>query len=139
MRSILRHGADAVGQEPDAALAAVLRVVPGSLVQTVVAAHRRPKQRQRKLPLALLVLLVLAMSVYTQEALAVVFLRVVAGRRAVAPDPAAGLVSRSARCQGRGRLGARPLVALFHAVARPLAGPQTPGAWLWGLRLVALD
>ncbi len=44
-------------------------------------------------------------------------------------------------CQARYRLlGARPLAALFHRVcAEPLATSTTPGAFLFGLRLMALD
>jgi hypothetical protein len=37
------------------------------------------------------------------------------------------------------RLGARPVVALFHQVCRPLARAQRPGTFLFGLRLMALD
>jgi hypothetical protein len=36
-------------------------------------------------------------------------------------------------------LGFEPLQALFARVARPLAGPATPGCWLAGRRLVAID
>jgi len=41
-------------------------------------------------------------------------------------------------CQARYRLGARPVVALFRRLCRPLATPATPGAFLFGLRLLAL-
>ena len=36
-------------------------------------------------------------------------------------------------------LGAEPLEVLFARVARPLAGQDTPGCWLAGRRLVAID
>lgn len=39
----------------------------------------------------------------------------------------------------RYQLGARPLVDLFHTVCIPMTTPQTPGAFLFGLRLVAID
>ena len=42
-------------------------------------------------------------------------------------------------CQARYRLGARPVVALFRRLCHPLATPATPGAFLFGLRLLALD
>jgi hypothetical protein len=44
-----------------------------------------------------------------------------------------------ALCQARYRLGARPLVELFRRVCKPLATSATPGAFLFGLRLMALD
>ena len=131
----------AAGRERPAAqqLAVVTAALPPGVIEAVVGPYQRPEQRCRKLPLATLVLVVLGMSLYTQSALAVVYRRVVGGlhrRRGVGDD---GLVSRSALCQGRARLGVRPLVALFRQVVRPLATQQTPGAFLWGLRLLAVD
>ena len=49
------------------------------------------------------------------------------------------LPSKSAIFQARDRLGAEPLKRLFDRVARPLATDVTPGAWLAGRRLVAID
>ncbi len=49
------------------------------------------------------------------------------------------LPSKSAIFQARARLGAEPLEGLFRRVARPLATVGTPGAWLAGRRLVAID
>jgi hypothetical protein len=39
----------------------------------------------------------------------------------------------------RYQLAARPLVALFHEVCQPLATETTPDAFLFGLRLMAID
>ncbi len=52
-----------------------------------------------------------------------------------------GLVvpSSPALSRARQRLGARPLELLFERCRRPLAGPGTPGAFAFGLRLVAWD
>jgi hypothetical protein len=47
--------------------------------------------------------------------------------------------SKSAIFQARARLGSEPLAALFERVARPIGGDQTPGVWLAGRRLVAVD
>jgi len=47
--------------------------------------------------------------------------------------------SKSAIFQARSRLGFEPVRDLFTRVARPLAGPDTPGSWLGGRRLVAID
>jgi len=49
------------------------------------------------------------------------------------------LPSKSAIFQARDRLGAAPVEALFARVARPLAEEGTPGCWLAGRRLVAID
>ena len=52
------------------------------------------------------------------------------------PDPTPTSAAFTYR---RYQLGARPLAALFHSICRPLATPNTPGAWLCGLRLMAFD
>jgi hypothetical protein len=62
----------------------------------------------------------------------------VPGLRLFWPDPDSTLATKSAISQARYRLGARPVVALFHQVGQPLATAQMPGAFLGGLRLMAL-
>ncbi len=49
------------------------------------------------------------------------------------------LPSKSAIFQARARLGAEPVEALFRRVAEPIAVVDTPGSWLAGRRLVAID
>src|ERR1043166_8958615 len=46
---------------------------------------------------------------------------------------------RNTLCKARRRLGVAPLRYLFGQVARPLATPETPGAFYHGLRLVGVD
>ena len=47
--------------------------------------------------------------------------------------------SRSALCLGRQRLGSEPLRQLHARVVRPLATPETPGAFYRGLRRMGVD
>lgn len=49
------------------------------------------------------------------------------------------LPTSPALTRARQRLGARPFELLFGLCRRPLAGPGTPGAFAFGLRLVAWD
>jgi hypothetical protein len=49
------------------------------------------------------------------------------------------LASKSAITRARIRLGVAPLKELYQRVSRPLATPETPGAWYRGRRLVSLD
>jgi hypothetical protein len=49
------------------------------------------------------------------------------------------LATKSAIFQARSRLGSEPLEVLFSKVATPLATKRTPGAFLGGRRLVAID
>lgn len=139
MQAITQRASGAAADDLAQQMAVLSQAIPLKTVLAVAARSTGPTQRRRKLPMATLLLLVLTMSIYTQEALEVVFLRLTAGRRAGEPEEATGTVSRSALCRGRQRLGVRPVVALFKQVARPLATPATPGAFLFGLRLLALD
>jgi hypothetical protein len=65
--------------------------------------------------------------------------RLVAGLRQLWPDTRELRVSKSAISQARHRLGAQPLVSLFRRVCQPLATPDTPEAFIFGLRLMAVD
>src|SRR5450755_1229887 len=120
-------------------LEALERVVPPAQIQAAAAAATVPTVRRRKLPADVTVLLCLAMSLWTHEALAGVLHKLVHGLRLFWPDPDIALAGTSAISQARYRLGARPLVALFRQVCRPLATEQTPGAFHCGLRLMAID
>ena len=89
-----------------------------------------------------MVILCVAMNLYTNDCISHVFFRLLSRVRWLLADPTtAPHVSKGALCQARYRLGARPLVALFKRVcSKPLAEPETvPEAFLFGLRLMALD
>lgn len=108
-------------------------------VAAVVEAEGVREQRRRKLPASLVVLICVAMNLYASDALSHVVYRLLHGLRWLWPDPAALRVSKAALCQARYRLGARPLGTLFHQVCHPLAQSTTPGAFAFGLRLMAID
>jgi hypothetical protein len=121
------------------ALEALERVMPTEVLQAAARMADVPTQRRRKLPAAVTLLLCVAMSLWTQQALDVVLHKMTHGLRLFWPEPDLTLASTSAIAQARSRLGARPLVQLFRRVCPPLAHAQTPGAFCCGLRLMALD
>ncbi len=121
------------------ALNALARVVPAATVAAVLAECGATGRRTRKLPGLVTVFYRSAMNLHAGDCLAHVFRHLVRGLRWLWPDPAALRVSKGALCQARYRLGARPLALLFRRVCRPLATVETPGAFLFGLRLMALD
>jgi len=139
MGFIARQGDTATPFTDAMALEALERVVPPDLIQAAAAEAAVPTQRRRKLPSDVTLLLCIALSLWTREALPVVLHKMTHGLRLFWPDPEVALASKGALSQARYRLGARPVVALFHHVCRPLATPQTRGAFLCGLRLMALD
>jgi hypothetical protein len=118
---------------------AVTRVVSTAAIEAVLAEHGPPGTRARKLTPALTVLLVIAMSLYTQLSLAHVLRRLAAGLRYIWPGADNVLAGDAAISYRRHRLGVRPMRALFQRVCQPLAGPQTRGAFLGDLRLMAID
>jgi hypothetical protein len=114
-------------------------IVPKQVVRHVIEEHNATEKRCRKLPAELTLLLTVGMGLFPHDALNRVLYKLVKGLRYIWPgsgfDPATG----SAICQARYNLGARPVVGLFRRVCKPLASPDTPGAFLFGLRLMAID
>jgi Insertion element 4 transposase N-terminal/Transposase DDE domain len=120
-------------------LAAVEQAVPLAEVQAVLAETGVCEQRARKLSMLVTVLVTIAMNIYSRASIGEVMRKLAQGLRYIWPDPDYALPNDSAISQRRYQLGARPLVALFHRVCQPLATPATSGAFLFGLRLMAID
>jgi hypothetical protein len=91
------------------------------------------------LTLALTVWLVVGLHLYPTVSIAGVLRKLARGLRFIWADPALSLPGESALAYRRAQLGARPMVTLFKHVCQPIATPQTRGAFLFGLRLMALD
>jgi len=119
-------------------LDSLAHAVPMSEVQAVVAEYA-PPCRERKLNAALTIWLVIAMNLYTHLSIGHVLRKLASGLRYIWPDPDYVVAGDSAISYRRYQLSPRPLVALFHRVCRPIATPQTRGAFLFGLRLMAID
>jgi hypothetical protein len=139
MGFIARHHAAPTPFTAAIALEALERVLPAEVIQAAATGADVPTKRRRKLPNDVTLLLCVAMGLFAQHAMDVVLRKMVQGLRLLWPEPDIARARKSAISQARSRLGARPVVALFHRVCRPLATVQTPGAFLFGLRLMALD
>lgn len=135
MGSMIRGGAV---EAAELSVEALGRVLDPAVVADAVDGCGARERRRRKLPAALVLVLCVALNLYAAEPVPEVFRRLVQGLRGRWPAPARR-ASKGGLCQARYRLGARPLVALFRRVCRPLAAPATPGAFLFGRRLVAAD
>ena len=118
---------------------ALSRAIPPAAITRVIAQEGVGEVRERRLTAALTVWLVIALHLYPTVAISGVFRKLARGLRFLWPDPAIRLPSDSALAYRRQQVGARPLVALFKQVCRPMATPQTRGAFLFGLRLMAID
>lgn len=118
---------------------ALEKVVSVPQIEAVLTHHQAHQLRTKKLNMTIIVFLLIAANLYTDRSFRHVLEKLVHGSRLFGPDPDYSLPGPNAICYRRYQLGARPLVSLFHQICRPLATPATPGAFLFGLRLMALD
>ena len=115
------------------------QIIPSAQIEAALAAHGPSGTRKRRLTPRAIIWLVIAMHLFSHSSLAHVFGHVVRGVRFLWPDPCYSLPGEAALCYRRYQLGARPLVALFRAICKPMATLQTKGAFLFGLRVMAID
>jgi hypothetical protein len=136
----LRAIADGVRFPDEVRLNALERAIPQAIVEAVITDLGAEEQRTRKLPAVVTLWLSVAMGLFTNIALEQVLIKMVKGLRYIWPDDEDyGTAKKSAICQARYRLGAQPVVELFHRVCKPIATEQTSGAFLFGLRLMSID
>jgi len=116
------------------------RVFPPELVDEVIAGIGRTEQRHRSLPARVMAYFSIGMALYSEGSYEDVLAQLTDGlswasgwRESYSPP------SKSAIFQARARLGSEPLAALFARVAKPIGTDTTPGVWLAGRRLVAID
>ena len=113
--------------------------MPQATIAGVLAAEGMQTERERKLNLLVTVLLIIMINIYTTDSIGAVLEKIAQGLRYIWPDPDYQVANASAISYRRYQVGARPMVALFQEVCQPLASPDTPGAFMFGLRLMALD
>jgi hypothetical protein len=115
------------------------QVLPAARIEAVLASVGGLEQRERKLNMVMTVLMLVVMHFYSNLSQFEAMRKASKGLRYVWPDPEYEIAGASALSYRRYQLGARPLAVLFHEVCQPLATPETPGAFLFGLRLMAID
>jgi len=107
-------------------------ITPGLLRQALVETGRVNPHRC-KLNNEVMLWVVLAMGLFTTLPIRQVFKQ---SRRMRRDEPSP---PRSSLCEARKRLGVEPIKYVHEHVVRPLATPQTPGAFWRGLRWVGID
>jgi Insertion element 4 transposase N-terminal/Transposase DDE domain len=116
------------------------RVFPPGLVDEVIAETGRTEQRHRSLPARVMAYFSIGMALYSEGSYEDVLAQLTDGLSwASGWQDSYTPPSKSAIFQARARLGSGPLSALFERVAKPIGGDATPGVWLAGRRLVAVD
>ena len=116
------------------------RVFPPDLVDEVIASAGRTEQRNRSLPARVMAYFAIGMAMHSEGSYEDVLSQLTDGlawSSGWAQDYSPP--TKSAIFQARVRLGAAPMKSLFERVATPIGTEATPGTWLAGRRLVAID
>jgi len=114
-------------------------VIPYATIQAVVTAHQLTRQRCRKLSAEMGLLMAVAMNLWARQSLTRVLIKLIKGFRFIWPDETMQAATKGAISQLRYEVGAAPVVELFHRLCVPMATEETPGAFLCGYRMMAID
>lgn len=118
----------------------LMKVFPPEVVDAVIAECGRTEQRRRSLPARSMAYFAMGMALHSEGSYEDVLALISDGLAwAERCDGPARLANKAAISHARDRLGPEPVAKLFERVAKPLAAKDTPGCWLAGLRLVAID
>jgi hypothetical protein len=116
------------------------RVFPADVVDEVIAEAGRTQQRNRALPARVMAYFSIGMALHSDGSYEDVFAALTDGLSWTSGwSQSWSPPTKSAIFQARSRLGYEPVRDLFNRVASPLARHDTPGCWLAGRRLVAID
>ena len=116
-----------------------MRVFPAGVVDGVIAECGRTEQRRRSLPARTMAYFAMGMALHSDGSYVDVLALISDGVAWADRGVGVRLANKAAVSHARDRLGFEPMALLFDRVAQPLAGAGTPGCWLAGRRLVAVD
>lgn len=127
--------------EPGKLFSSLDTVIPPELIAQAITQSHSQQQRQRSLPTHLVVVLVIAMSLWGSDSVVDVFKNLRRGLTSqwIRLGIRLKTPTSSSISEARQRVGPAVMTRLFKLVARPLATAQTEGAFLGGLRLMAID
>jgi len=116
------------------------KVFPAEVVDAVITECGRTEQRRRSLPARSMAYFAMGMALHSEGSYEDVLALISDGLAWAHRDQRSGrLANKAAISHARDRLGPEPMAMLFERVAKPLAVQDTPGCWLAGRRLVAID
>lgn len=126
---------------PEEILQALEAAIPSQKIEAAIERTQSQHQRNRALPTHLVVALIIAMSLWSQDSIEDVLKNLVHGLSSqwVRLSQRWKNPSKSSISEARQRVGPQVMSQLFHLVARPLGSAQTPGVFLNGLRMMAVD
>ena len=117
-----------------------MKVFPADVVDAVIAECGRTEQRRRSLPARSMAYFAMGMALHSEGSYEDVLALISDGLAwAYRDEQSPKLANKAAISHARDRLGPEPMALLFERVAQPLAVRDSPGCWLAGRRLVAID
>lgn len=109
-------------------------------IRAVLKETGRESQRERSLPAHLMIYYVIALGLYRPQDTREVLRVLQEGLKAsLGPEHGIKTAGKPAISQARSRLGQEPLRRLFEKLVKPIAMPETQGAFYRQWRMVALD
>ena len=120
---------------------AIETVISPDVIAQTLGNTNSVEERKRKLPSSLVVCLVIAMSLWSSDSMGTVLKNLVNGlnKQWTKLGQYWRVPNSASITEARMRVGCRVMSQLFERIVRPLATPETPGAFLGGLRVMAVD
>lgn len=127
--------------EAGTVLRAIEKAIPSQTIAQAIEKAKAGEERKRALPTQLVVCLMIAMSLWSKQGMRTVLKNLVDGLSEtwVRVGQYWRVPCKASITEARQRVGCQVMSQLFHLVVQPLATSATPGAFLGGLRLMAVD
>jgi hypothetical protein len=127
--------------ESGTVLKALETAIPAEAIEIALAQTHSHEERKRALPSHLVVCLIIAMSLWSKASMRTVLKNLVDGLSEawVRVGKYWRVPCKSSITEARQRIGSQVMSRLFYLVVRPLATEKTAGAFLGGLRIMAVD
>jgi hypothetical protein len=115
--------------------------IPSTEIEAAILKAKAKEKRHRGLPSQLVVCLIIAMSLWSKDSMRDVLKNLIDGLKEVWLKTGKFWKTpcKAAITKARKRLGPSVMSQLFHQLVRPMATTETVGAFLNGLRVVAID
>ncbi|CCQ66878.1 Sulfate and thiosulfate binding protein CysP [Crocosphaera watsonii WH 0402] len=127
--------------QPNQLFKAIESVISSEKISQAIASSKSRERRNRNLPTHVIIVLVIAMSFWSSYGIIAVFKNLIGGltEKYIREKIRLKTPTSSSITEARQRVGPRVMTRLFELIVRPLATPFTQGAFLKGLRLMAVD
>lgn len=120
-------------------LGVIMKTFPARTVRSVLVDSGKASLRHRDLPAHVVVYYVIALALYMQSSYREVLRCLLEGLGWLLGPGVIHVAGKSAISQARSRLGWEPMSRLHAQVVKPIALPDTKGAWYGRWRLVSVD